>query len=224
MWYTTSIEVGANMHHAERLWQLAGGDATPTREQIRPRLFPGVGEEAQVDALLREHGATEQPLVALAPGSVWATKRWRYYPDLAREVSSLGRIVIIGGPADGALAREVSDAVGGASIDATGKLSLLASAALIGRSRVLVTNDSSPLHLASAMNTPTVAIFGPTVTTFGFGPLAARSEVAETVGLECRPCSSHGPMTCPLGHFRCMLDLGPERVLAAVTRLMEKDL
>ncbi|MBC7895212.1 MAG: glycosyltransferase family 9 protein, partial [Cytophagaceae bacterium] len=125
-------------------------------------------------------------------------------------------------PADAALAREISSEIVGGAIDATGKLSLLASAALIGRSRVLVTNDSAPLHLASAMNTPTVAIFGPTVTTFGFGPLAEASAVAQVAGLSCRPCSSHGPMTCPLTHFRCMLDLAPAQVHASVMSLLDR--
>ena len=88
-----------------------------------------------------------------------------------------------------------------------GRLSLLASAELIGRARLLVTNDSAPLHLASAMNTPTVAVFGPTVPAFGFGPLADRASVAEHLGLDCRPCDRHGPQRCPLGHWRCMREI-----------------
>ena len=66
----------------------------------------------------------------------------------------------------------------GSAIDATGALSLLGSAALLGRCVSLVTNDSAPQHLASAMNTPTVSLFGPTVPAFGFGPLAERRAVA----------------------------------------------
>ena len=83
---------------------------------------------------------------------------------------------MVGGAADGALAKQIVAASDGSAIDATGKLSLLASAELIGRASLLVTNDSSPLHLASAMNTPTLAIFGPTVPEFGFGPLAERAD------------------------------------------------
>ena len=85
-------------------------------------------------------------------------------------------------------------------------------AALIGRARLLVTNDSAPLHLASAMNTPTVAVFGPTVPAFGFGPLAERAAVAEHLSLDCRPCDQHGPQRCPLGHWRCMREISPEQV------------
>src|SRR5438034_316720 len=83
-------------------------------------------------------------------------------------------------------------ATDGAAIDATGRLSLLASAELIGRTIALVTNDSAPQHLASAMGTPTITIFGPTVPEFGFGPLAPRSITIGHHQLACRPCDRHG--------------------------------
>jgi heptosyltransferase-2 len=105
-------------------------------------------------------------------------------------------------------------------LDATGRLSLLASAELIGRCAVLVTNDSAPLHLASAMGTPTVAIFGPTVPEFGFGPLAPRATVVGHDTLPCRPCDRHGPQRCPLGHHRCMRDLTPSMVAERTRALL----
>lgn len=104
----------------------------------------------------------------------------------------------------------------GRAHSAAGGLSLRASAALIARAAVLVTNDSAPLHLATAVGTPIVALFGPTVTAFGFGPRGARDRVVEHASLVCRPCSAHGPMTCPLGHHRCMRELSVESVATAV--------
>jgi heptosyltransferase-2 len=97
-------------------------------------------------------------------------------------------------------------------LDATGKLPLLASAELIGRCVALVTNDSAPQHLASAMGVPTVSIFGPTVPEFGFGPLAAGSRTVGHPALACRPCDAHGPRRCPLGHWRCMRELSADDV------------
>ena len=220
--YTRSIPYRDDLHHAERLWRLAVGLEQPADAQaIRPRLYPGESEEAAVHAVLAEHGWDGEPLIALAPGSVWATKRWPYFADLARRLASLGRIVIIGGKPDAGLEREIVDALGGTAraIPAAGRLSLLASAALIGRAVVLVTNDSAPLHIASAMNTPTVAIFGPTVPEFGFGPLADRRAVAGHETLPCRPCDRHGPKRCPLGHWRCMRDVSPDAIGALVDRV-----
>ncbi len=124
--------------------------------------------------------------------------------------------MVVGGADDAPLAADIVTATAGDAIDACGRLTLLGSAELIRRCRALVTNDSAPLHLASAMNTPTVAVFGPTVPAFGFGPLADRAAIAEHTTLTCRPCHPHGPRVCPLGHWRCMRDLAVTSVLEQV--------
>ena len=107
---------------------------------------------------------------------------------------------------------------GGRAVNACGRLTLRQSAALLKRAVLLVTNDSAPLHLASAVGTPIVALFGPTVTEFGFGPVRP-GDVALGMELQCRPCSSHGPPQCPLGHHRCMRDLTVEAVTRAIEEL-----
>lgn len=213
--YTRCVPYIENEHHALRLRRLAGVEPT---SPARPRLYPGDAERNAVDALLGEAGLADEAFVAMAPGSVWATKRWPHYSDLASLLQS--RIVIVGAAADRELARTIVQSVGPRAIDATGQLSLLASAELISRARALVTNDSAPLHLASAMETPTVAIFGPTVPEFGFGPLAPRSVVLGVASLACRPCDRHGPQRCPLGHWRCMREISPRQVADAVHELL----
>jgi heptosyltransferase-2 len=208
--YTRRIPYIENEHHARRLLSLGGFG---TEVSLRPSLYPGDMERAAVDGLLG--GADADDMIALAPGSVWPTKRWPNYDVLARTLSKRGRVVIIGSQEDRELAIAIRDAAPGA-IDATGKLSLLASAELIRRCRVLVTNDSAPQHLASAVNTPTVTIFGPTVPEFGFGPLAERRQTLGIDSLPCRPCDKHGPVVCPLKHWKCMTDVRAETVAAAV--------
>lgn len=220
--YTTRIAPQTGTHHAARLLSLGTRDPSRVvaRSDLRPRLYPGDTERANVDAVLG-NAARDERLIALAPGSVWATKRWPYYAALARELSESGRIVIVGSDADRPLATEIVTATNGEAIDATGRLSLLASAELIGRASVLITNDSAPLHLASAMNTPTVAVFGPTVPEFGFGPLADASSIAGNDGLPCRPCDAHGPQRCPLEHWRCMRETTVASVSALAIRRMD---
>ena len=218
-------------HHAQRLWALANAprDASVAPERLRPSLFPGASDYAHVTTLLRAAGVGDgEPLIALAPGSVWATKRWPSYDALARDLVARHpnhRVVVIGAGGDAPLAAAIGAAVqqrGGAPIiDATGQLSLLGSAALLARCVVLVTNDSAPLHLASAMNTPTVALFGPTVPAMGFGPLADRHVVLGRDELTCRPCSAHGGQACPLGHWRCMRDMTASVVGAAVAPMVD---
>jgi heptosyltransferase-2 len=221
LFYTTRIPPIENVHHAARLLALGTGDALADvpLETLRPRLYPGVPEQAEVNRVIGD-SLRDGPLIALAPGSVWATKRWPFYADLARELSTRGRIVVVGTEADRPLAAEILAATNGNAVDATGRLSLLASAELIGRASLLISNDSAPLHLASAMNTPTIAIFGPTVPEFGFGPLADRARVAGHTELACRPCDRHGPQRCPLGHWRCMREITPAAVASLATDLL----
>jgi heptosyltransferase II len=221
--YTEQLPYRPDRHHAERLWSLAMSECAdpPTPDQIRPRLYPSDDERLTVDRLLRRAGSLEEPFVALAPGSAWGTKRWPYYVELARRISEYARIAIIGSKADGPVADEICAAIpAGCAINAVGELSLLASAELVGRAQAIVTNDSAPQHLASAMGTPTLTIFGPTVPEFGFGPLAERHAVAGLEGLSCRPCDRHGPQRCPLGHWRCMRDISPEVVSSLLSEVL----
>ena len=219
--YTRRVLYRDDRHHAERLWTLAVDrpEVVPTPEQLRPRLFPGGAECEAVDRLLADAALGRSPLIGLAPGSVWATKRWPYYADLARHLSARARLAVIGAKDDAPLAAEIAAAAPGRVVDATGQLSLLGSAELIRRCLVLVTNDSAPQHLASAVGTPTVTVFGPTVPEFGFGPLAPHSATAGVSGLDCRPCDRHGPSRCPLGHWRCMRDLDVTTVTDVTTRV-----
>jgi heptosyltransferase-2 len=211
--YSVRIPYDRNAHHAERLWRLANPEsAHPPDDMPPPRLYPGDAERTAVDALLA--GSDDgRPLLALAPGSVWGTKRWPYYPELAARLAGRFRLAIVGSAEDSDAALAICRAANAQGVvDATGKLSLLASAELIRRADLLVTNDSSPQHLASAMGTPTITIFGPTVPAFGFGPLAPNSATIGHPSLPCRPCHHHGPPTCPLGHWKCMRELGVEVV------------
>ncbi len=223
--YTDRVPYDRSAHHAARLWSLAyAGRAPDAARMPPPRLYPGPAERAAVDELLADgpEGCPEgrrrgRPLIVLAPGSVWGTKRWPYYPELAARIAERSRIAIVGSADDSGAAADIARSAGAQGVvDATGKLSLLASAELIGRADLLVTNDSSPQHLASAMSTPTITIFGPTVPAFGFGPLAPHSTTLGHPTLPCRPCHHHGPPTCPLGHWKCMRELSVDVVLEAV--------
>ena len=220
--YTTQVQYRPDLHHAERLLSLAfagapGLPATP----VRPRLYPSDDDRALVDGFIRRGTDADAPFVALAPGSAWGTKRWPYYVDLARRLAPDFRIAIVGSRADTEVAAKITDAVGADGvINTAGSLSLLASAELIGRAQAIITNDSAPQHLASAMGTPTLTIFGPTVPEFGFGPLAERRAVAGHEYLECRPCHRHGPQRCPLGHWRCMRELTTEHIMSLLTGVL----
>ncbi|MBI3567039.1 MAG: lipopolysaccharide heptosyltransferase II [Gemmatimonadetes bacterium] len=219
--YTRRVRYAKDRHHAERLWTLGARAGEAPAGAIAPRLYPGEAERASVDRLLRDVPRDGAPYLALAPGSIWGTKRWPHFPALAKRMAPVYRIIVVGGADDAPLAAEIAAAAGSERIvDATGELTLLASAELLARCAALVTNDSAPQHLASAVGTPTLTLFGPTVPAFGFGPLAPRHDTAGVEGLACRPCDSHGPAVCPLGHWRCMRDLDVSHIEGAVHALL----
>ena len=212
--YTEARPRPAAAHEADRLLVLAD-DAAP-----RPRLSLEItaADRAAAERFLAAADIAA-PFVALAPGAIWGTKRWPYYAALAERLAERAAVVIVGGPEDAPLAAEILAAVrrsGGQAASGCGTLTLRQAAAVLGRAALLVTNDSAPLHLAQAVATPTVAIFGSTIPAFGFGPRGARDQIVELTDLACRPCSAHGPAACPLGHHRCMRALDVARVWAAI--------
>lgn len=213
--YTRRVVRDTSLHETRRLLALAGTDDS----HIDFGFTIGKHDTSAAQAWLADHGVTG-PFVALAPGSVWGTKRWPGYAELAAAVPH--QVVVVGGPAERGMAQDIVAAAGGRAVSAAGETTLPQSAAILARAGLLVSNDSAPLHLAGAVGTRVVAVFGPTVPAFGFGPLGPDDVIVEADGLECRPCSHHGPMTCPLGHHRCMTDLSVDRVMAAVTEVWRK--
>ena len=210
--YSRRVSRPSAGHEVERLLTLAG--SAPSAPRVSLGL--AASDYATADAWLATHGVSPR-FIALAPGSIWGTKRWPYYAELA---AGLDRpCVVVGGAGDRSLADAIVAAAPGRTVSSAGELTLRASAALIQRAAVLVTNDSAPLHLATAVGTPIVALFGPTVPAFGFGPRQPGDVTLGHDGLACRPCSKHGPETCPLGHHRCMRELAVETVAAALAAI-----
>lgn len=164
------------------------------------------------------------PLVAISPGAKRPTKRWlpENYGRLCSLLLKTGRVkvVLLGDLDDIEVAEKVKKSTKGHLIDLTGKTSLLQLAAVLERSSVLVTNDSGPMHMASAVNTPVVAIFGPTVPEFGFYPLGERDKIIQRQ-LPCRPCSLHGSERCRDDSFKCMRLITAEEVFEEVFQVID---
>jgi heptosyltransferase II len=164
------------------------------------------------------------PKAGISPGSKWNTKRWpeEYYLELIKILEKTGVVLfLIGGKEDDGLCRSLLLKSGSAAVNTCGRLSIPESAALISRLDLMITNDSAPLHIADAVDTPVFAIFGPTVRRFGCFPYRGHDRVFEA-DLYCRPCGRHGGRRCPEGHFRCMRDLRPERIASAAIEYLEE--
>ena len=165
-------------------------------------------------------------LFAIAPGSVWPTKRWppERFAELAKALNAASQtaVLLIGGDGDRELCEAIRQLTGGRCINTAGQLTLRQSAALLSKCRLLISNDSAPTHLGIASGCRVLTIFGPTVPRFGFYPYGQSDGVAE-LDLPCRPCTSHGSRHCPLGTHACMEDLSVAMVLQKVEAILSDE-
>ncbi len=181
---------------------------------FKPKLYPSQHDFAWVSQY-----KTKQ-FITVSPGSLWFTKeypaeKWAgfikqldedlvvYFLGSGKERKKIDRIMENSGHAN--------------SLNLAGRLTLLESAALMRDALMNYTNDSAPVHLASAMNAPVAAIFCSTVPEFGFGPLSATSFVIQTTeNLPCRPCGLHGKNACPKKHFKCAESIEINQLLSCL--------
>jgi heptosyltransferase II len=194
---------------------LPDGAALP-REWPVPQLKVPGGEVAR---FRQTRGLGHGAAVALAPGSVGPAKRWTYYPQAARLLAERGFDVwVVGGPGEKALAAEIA-AVGGAQVrDLTGtdlRDGILAMAA----ARLAISNDSGLMHIAAALGTPTMGIFGPT-SPYLWAPLNGLAATVQTrTVVPCQPC--HRPI-CTMNEHRCMRDIAASDVVGAAARVLDE--
>lgn len=164
-------------------------------------------EKDQVN--LAEYQLTEKQFLAVAMGAQFKTKQLPI-DLLVRCLAPITQpIVLLGGEMDSERAAAVVQALPTATIvDLTGKLSLLQSTDITAKASVLLTGDTGLMHLASAMNTPIVSVWGNTVPDFGMYPYFPGNQkqfsIHEVPNLSCRPCSKIGYQSCPKKHFQCM--------------------
>jgi heptosyltransferase-2 len=227
--YSVRVPRKREFHETERnLSLLAPFGVDMSKVSNRP-VLPVTGEEAnhvfgQLGVGLPRGSG---PLVVVSPGSVWGTKRWiaeRFAQliDLLVEMYR-ARVIIVGSPLDREQADRLIAACKSRLLDLVGLTELRELCALVRKADLLVTGDSAPMHIAWAFDIPTVAIFGSTTPDLGFASLSGFCRVVEVKGLECRPCSDHGPKRCPLGHFHCMQGVTVDMVQAACKEMLELD-
>lgn len=225
--YSEKVRYPKDLHEVQRNLALVetaaareAGEADPAAPPAwqAPRMFPSEEERAKAVALL-----PDAPFVAVAPGSLWMTKRWpaESFAALAADLTASGQaLVLVGGPDDrdlcAGIAAAAEQAAPGLCTDLAGRTSLRESYAVLERADCLLTNDSAPMHLGVAAGIPVVATYCSTVPAFGFAPRGPRDVVLEVEGLDCRPCGMHGHPECPEGHFRCGRDMAVATVSSAV--------
>ena len=226
--FKKTVRYNSLAHEIERNLSLLSPLKLPEVGTGLPRLYPSKEDVQIIDSIVAENGLNRyKNIVAVAPGTIWNTKRWPSdrFAAVCRHIASENvAIVLVGGGEDTELCKEVLEASQAKNVfSVAGKLSLLQSAELIRRCTVLISNDSAPMHIAVAVGTPVVAIFGATIPEYGFAPRGPFDIVLEMKGLPCRPCSIHGGTTCPIKTFDCMLSIAPEIVVKNVRLFLRNE-
>jgi heptosyltransferase II len=209
--FSTSVPhiIRTGVHEAVRNLSLIG--EITGFGNVKPKIYPSPEDFSAIS------GYNVIPYFTVSPGSLWFSKRFppEKWIEVLMKVDKNIRVLFLGSGSDSELCDQIISSSGLLnSVNLAGKLSLLGSAALMKGAIMNFTNDSAPMHLASAVNAPVTVVFCSTVPEFGFGPLSDRSNIIEThEALACRPCGLHGFQACPEKHFKCATTIKPEQIL-----------
>ncbi len=170
---------------------------------------------------------SEQFGVVMAPGARHFTKRWpaELYSELIVKIHQTygWRTLLVGSAEEVSLIEDIQKKAGNGICEiAAGYFSLLETAALIKAAPVFISNDSGLMHVAAAYEIPQIAIFGSTARELGFFPINPNAVVIENQNLECRPCTHIGRKSCPKKHFKCMVEITPQRIFNVYKEMVEK--
>ncbi|HEX5164523.1 MAG TPA: glycosyltransferase family 9 protein [Thermomicrobiales bacterium] len=202
-------EIGRNLWLAE----LAGGSAAD-----RALEFP-VSDADRYEADALTGPPSLRPLIVIHPGSKLPTRRWmpeRFAAVADAVVERFGaEVVVTGTDGEAAVADAVVSSMRHRAASLAGRTTLGSLAAIVERSRLFITNDTGTAHLAVALRTPSVVLFGPGDVR-RWGPLDRERHRVVQVPTACSPCEH---AYCPIDH-RCLRAIEPEQVLAEVSRVL----
>lgn len=195
----------------------------PGMEERRLRFVPGQAAQARIDGLLDSEGLQAREFVHIHPASRWSFKCWtaERNAELIDRLATATRVVLTAAPdpAEAPLIEEILARSKSKPVNLAGRLSIKELGALTARARLFVGVDSMPMHLAAAMGTPSVALFGPSGE-HEWRPWRVAHRVV-TTNHACRPCGNDG---CGGGKIsECLTTLGVEEVWAAARELLARE-
>lgn len=223
--YTKTVPFSWMIHDAERNLSLLHGIVKENfkAEQLNMRYAPSA--EENVARLMKDFNLEGKTLVGVHPGSAWPTKCWPFenFAQLISRIETELRLQVVivgGGKNDADNGEKLCQISAGHAANLCGKTSLADLMALMKHFKLFITNDSGPMHIATAFGVPTLALFGPTTKELGFFPYGKGHRVMEVKGLDCRPCALHGGKKCPKGHFQCMRGITVDEVFKNVKEML----
>ncbi|MBT5875925.1 MAG: glycosyltransferase family 9 protein [Candidatus Latescibacteria bacterium] len=195
------------------------------RANHQTELQVGANEEQSVaDRLMHSGIGAEQTLLGIAPGASSTVKQWpaKFFAEIADRLNappSMG-ILVVGGHQDRATATDIVSLSRADLLNWVGDLDIGLLPAALSRCRAVLSNDSGPMHVASAVGTPVLGLFGPTHPRLGFAPIGTE-DLSLTLDLDCSPCSRHGNRPCWKNTRACLEEMSPDQVFSKLSRLLD---
>ena len=189
-----------------------------------PKLYPAPSDLEKVKSF------QSQPYICIAPASVWYTKQFPIdqWVQFLNTLDYSGNVYIIGGPGDRKIGDQIVNGIAANAriknrvVNVAGQFNFLSSAAMQKGAVLNYVNDSAPMHFASAVNAPVVAIYCSTIPDFGYGPVSDQSFIVQTEkALSCKPCGIHGKKACPLAHFNCAMSIQMQQLYAPLVQMTQ---
>jgi heptosyltransferase-2 len=219
--YKNVVKYDPSAHEARRNLEFLERDFNDEDWRIIPEISVLPESKKKVSAFLSERKISN--FIAIAPGSVWETKRYsvKYFRQIIEHFRKKSyQIILIGGAED----KAVCEMLGQDNTDvvhvAAGYFSFIETIELLKSSVLLICNDSAPTHLGICADVPVLTIYCSTVPGFGFYPYNKRSDYISYDELNCKPCGIHGFDNCPVGSFYCAELLVPNLVIEKAEKLI----
>lgn len=219
--YKNLVEYNPDHHEVQRNLDLINFKYKNNDWKILPKINIHPEEKKKVDNYLSINEISN--FIAVAPGSVWNTKMYpkEYYVEVIKNLLSKSyKIVLLGGKQDEKLCKFISEKFTENVYVSAGKFSLIESVEILKRSKLLISNDSAPTHLAMYADIPALTIYCSTVATFGFYPYNKKSSYISYDDLSCKPCGIHGYQKCPIKTFACGYELKPGIVIDKIEEML----
>lgn len=222
--YKYLITYRTDYHEVRRNIELAGISTDEDNWKIKPEIIPGEYQLQLVSEFLDQndlHG-----FVTVAPGSVWATKRFPadYFAELIEYLISIGKkVVLTGSKEEFDLCEYLRMKVNGSVINSAGKFSVAGSVELLKNSSLLISNDSAPVHMGMAADIPVLTIYCSTIPEFGFYPYNNKSLYISYNDLKCKPCGIHGHSVCPIETFDCARKLNTREIITLLNNILDEN-
>lgn len=220
--YKNLIHYELSKHEVQRNFDLIGFNYDDESWKILPEISIKPDTKEKIKSFLFDK-KIESGFIAIAPGSVWETKKYPadYYLTIIENLLTKNdKVVLIGGEKDAKECESLSLKFDGRVINSAGKFSIIESIELIRHAKLLITNDSAPTHMAMCADVKTITIFCSTIPEFGFYPYNKKSIAISFNDLNCKPCGIHGYESCPIKSFDCGIKLLPQDVIKKIEEFL----